>query len=350
MEIPYKDNWEETEARMLAFWDKRIIGRVPIAVIAQKPKGEQKPVPKAKDSYSKWMDPDFVVNRSKTIYGNRYFLAEAIPAEHIMAGFTLWGGPLGGEPEFREETIWQHPFVPDLKTYKFNLDLNSKWWQLCKTIQKRVVEEKAGFPSTCASVAAIDTLSIIRGPENLCMDLIENPEIIKSLRDKILDASLKMFDEAFNIIQKKYKGSTAWIPLYSPGKYYTPQCDFSCMISVDMFDEFVLPEIEAAANFLDHSIYHLDGPGAIRHLDSLLKIKNLNGIQWVPGAGALEAVNWTDLLKKILKSGKCLHIDISKNDVAKALKELPHEGLFLQTWCDSKEEAEEVIALVNKMS
>jgi hypothetical protein len=35
---------------------------------------------------------------------------------------------------------------------------------------------------------------------------------------------------------------------------------------------------------MKYSLFHLDGPGALKHLDSLLELDALDGIQWVSGA------------------------------------------------------------------
>jgi 5-methyltetrahydrofolate--homocysteine methyltransferase len=64
--------------------------------------------------------------------------------------------------------------------------------------------------------------------------------------------------------------------------------DFSYLIGPAMFDEFVKPGLADSCRRLPHSFYHLDGPGQLAHLDSLLAIAELDGIQWVPGAGQPE--------------------------------------------------------------
>ena len=82
------------------------------------------------------------------------------------------------------------------------------------------------------------------------------------------------------------------------------QCDFCYMIGPNMFDEFVKPELEMTCNKLEHAFYHLDGVGALPHLDSLLTIKALKGIQWVPGAGNPQSKDWPEVYRKIIKAGK----------------------------------------------
>lgn len=47
-----------------------------------------------------------------------------------------------------------------------------------------------------------------------------------------------------------------------------------------MYDDFCLPGMKEVARHFEFSIYHLDGEGALRHLDSILEIPGLRAIQW----------------------------------------------------------------------
>ena len=64
-----------------------------------------------------------------------------------------------------------------------------------------------------------------------------------------------------------------------------------------------LPGIIEECRFFERSIYHLDGPGALRHLDSLLGIRKLDAIQWVCGAGNEGYEKWVGVYQKI-QAGK----------------------------------------------
>jgi hypothetical protein len=128
------------------------------------------------------------------------------------------------------------------------------------------------------------------------------------------------------------------------------QCDFSIMVSKAMFDEFFLRPLEDQTRMVARTIYHLDGPGAARHLDSLLAMENLSGIQWVPGAGAKPMSEWIDLLQAIQAGGKLLWISCQPSEVEKLLKALKPEGLMLSTHCARPEEIDEVLRMVEKLS
>lgn len=76
-------------------------------------------------------------------------------------------------------------------------------------------------------------------------------------------------------------------------------------------------------------MFHFDGPDEIiRHLDFLLEIPNLHGIQWNPETNC-ENVRHIPVLKKIQNAGKCLILNINKNEIDELLKELSPAGLLL---------------------
>ena len=52
------------------------------------------------------------------------------------------------------------------------------------------------------------------------------------------------------------------------------------MVSKETFDDLFLPGIRQECRHAEASLYHLDGPNALTHLDSLLEIPELDAIQW----------------------------------------------------------------------
>jgi 5-methyltetrahydrofolate--homocysteine methyltransferase len=116
------------------------------------------------------------------------------------------------------------------------------------------------------------------------------------------------FAELNRALKPANPGYTAWTPIFSKEPYYILQCDFCYMIGTDMFDEFVRPELAATCQRLRNPFYHLDGKGQLPHLDSLLSIKELKGVQWVPGDGQPDITNWPQVYRKIRDAGKLIQI------------------------------------------
>jgi len=97
------------------------------------------------------------------------------------------------------------------------------------------------------------------------------------------------------------------------------QCDFCYMIGPEMFDTFVKPELTATCEKLPHAFYHLDGIGQLPHLESLLTIQSLRGVQWVPGSGQPDCSHWPDVYRTIRSAGKLVQL-FGSFDVLEAVR------------------------------
>jgi len=107
------------------------------------------------------------------------------------------------------------------------------------------------------------------------------------------------------------------------------QSDFAYMISPRMFERFVLPDLAACCEALDHGFYHLDGKGQIVHLDMLLSLERLRGIQWVPGDGQPPPEAWLPLLKRIVDAGKRCQLSVSPEGALTIVREIGGRGFAL---------------------
>jgi hypothetical protein len=118
------------------------------------------------------------------------------------------------------------------------------------------------------------------------------------------------------------------------------QSDFAYMISPRMFKRFVLPDLVACCDVLDYGFYHLDGKGQIPHLDHLLSIERLRGIQWQPGDGQPMADGWLELLKRIRDGGKLCQIYVTREGALTVQKELGGKGFLMHIVNDPMTHAE----------
>ncbi len=184
---------------------------------------------------------------------------------------------------------------------------------------------------------SLDIVSIFRPSEYLLLDLYDNPAEVKRVLSEVHQAWWQAFDELNSVLKPLNPGYTAWTPIFSLEPYYMLQCDFAYMIGPDMFNEFVLPELRESCKKLKNPFYHLDGVGQIPHLDSLLKIPELKGIQWVPGDGKPPADEWPDVLKKIQSAGKLIQIFGDLNTLDKISHYMPSlKGIMVIIHADIK--------------
>jgi 5-methyltetrahydrofolate--homocysteine methyltransferase len=241
----------------------------------------------------------------------------------IIAGFQ--GASIGVD----ENTVWFEPLInTGLEDIKLQYDPQNFWWRWVKSITRAAVE-RWGDQITIATTdlgGNADILASLRGTQNLLIDLYDAPEVVDRLASRITQLWIRYYDELHQIIKTTNNGTTSWAPMWAPGRYYMLQSDFAYMISPPMFERFVLPDLEKICNHLDYGFYHLDGKGQIPHLDMMLAIENLRGIQWIPGDGAPPPEKWLPLLKRIREAGKLCQVYVSAKGALTIAKELGGKG------------------------
>ncbi|MDO9087249.1 MAG: hypothetical protein Q7U53_13665 [Anaerolineaceae bacterium] len=243
----------------------------------------------------------------------------------LMAAF------LGSKLNIQSDTVWFDPLgVEQLSEIQPRFDLHNLWWQRVQkltTLAARRWDGKVmvGFTDLGGN---LDILASLRGSEKLLLDLSDSPEEVLGLLTEITRLWMKYYDQLFNLTNGKEWGTSGWSPLWAPGKLYMLQSDFSYMISPRMFKRFVLPDLTACCDFLEYPFYHLDGIGQLNHLDQILAIPNLRGIQWIPGAGQPEPEEWLDVLKKIRTAGKLCQVYVSRAGMEKIISVLGCKGFY----------------------
>ena len=104
-----------------------------------------------------------------------------------------------------------------------------------------------------------------------------------------------------------------------------------------------MPGIVRECQFLDRSIYHLDGPGALRHLDSLLGIPELDALQWVPGAGNEGFHRWVEVYRRAQAAGKGIQVTCGMDELDLVTETLDPRGLYLHVGGVPSREAAEIM-------
>lgn len=192
----------------------------------------------------------------------------------------------------------------------------------------------------------LDVAAVFRGSENLLYDLYDYPDEVKRLCLEIEKAWMDAYNDLNMSLRPINPGYSDWLGIYSSTESYVLQSDFSYMISEDMFEEFAYPAIKRACSQLNHSVYHLDGIGEIKHLDRLLSLKELDAVQWVPGDGQPMASHWISIYKKIEEKGKGIKIEGDFGEFEKVFVHVP-KGLCLHQII-GKEQRAQALHLLDK--
>jgi len=343
----FKENIGEAKERLKAWWDHEIIDR-PCISYWYPHIGEKIPdfdvVIEFFDPFylcEYWDDVDTALDNFESFSKLLYFGGESIPRFNPYYGPGIMASVLGIVPKFQTRTVWfqrdtkLEEIVPLLESVELNM--NNEWY--ARLLNTTKIAAKRGGYDYCIAVqdmgGVLDILSSFLGPTKLILTMKRDPELIDTCRAIILEKMMKVFDELFKIMGKYSDGYSSWMNIWCPKPWIPIQCDFSAFLSPKWFKRFALPDIIAQAEHVDYSIYHLDGPDAFKHLDAILEIDAINGVQWVPGAGndLKSSDAWMPAYKKIQRANKNLVIDYFElpEQLAHFYKELEPEGLFTTT-------------------
>lgn len=312
----FKENWEETQERFIAWWNHSNLDRPLMRVVAKRkfPLEDLEESWEPKTPEDNHLEVDRKVIDLRNYCKTHSFMAESFPALDINLGAGSMAVYLGSEPQFTWETIWFKECIDDLERWHpLKYDPENVWLKKHINAIKRAQELAKGdfFITIPDIVENMDILSSMRGAQNLCFDIMDEPELIKLFIDQIDKLYFKYYDEFYDIV-KGEDGSSSYtvFNIWGPGRVAKIQCDYSAMISPDQFSEFVVPSLSKQCQNLDFSLYHLDGPDAIRHVDALMDIEELNALQWTAGAGQPDGASekWYPLYDKVIAANKSLWI------------------------------------------
>ena len=313
--------WDECKERFTAWWRRSSLGRPLLAISAKRrqPLATQSPelLDCAGDCEYKHSDPEYGILRYRDYLNHNVLLAEAFPSTNVNYGPGSLALYLGGEPIFSESTIWYKEVVDDWQDWiPLKFDPANRWFKKHLDIIRRQQELADGeflinIPDLCENV---DILAAMRDPNKFCFDLIDEPDLIKEILDQLDELYFKYYDAFYDIV-KGPDGSSSFtaFQIWGPGRTAKVQCDFCALMSPDQFYEFVQPSLRRQCQRLDNSLYHLDGPDAIKHLDALMEIEELDALQWTPGAGNPGGgdAGWYPIYDKVKGAGKSLWISIT---------------------------------------
>jgi 5-methyltetrahydrofolate--homocysteine methyltransferase len=342
--------WEQIRQTAAAWWRDEL-DRPLIAVTANGFEPRQTPpaaAPRFVDAaYDFGLPAANVVDAWDWRLSQQRYLGDAFPTVRPNFGPGHNAVFSGARPDVRPTTVWFHPAPPsDIAALSVALDREHPWLQRLRELYRAAADRWQG--RVCLGMSDItpnlDPLASLRGTDRLLFDLYDAPEEVDRLVGELHHVFWQTFDLLDAIIRPANPGWTAWDQIFSGEPYLMQQCDFCYMISPAMFERFVLPDLRASCRRLTNSFYHLDGVGQLPHLDLLLSIEELDGIQWIPGAGQPDYDHWCDLYRRIRAAGKKVQLCgpslVVVDRIADALGSL--RGFVIMPSCPAGADLEEI--------
>lgn len=352
-----KNEWEKSQKRFDALWHGEIIDRCCASVVSWKDDRDPEEYfdsinpddPKDIEDY--WKNPQRIHKRNLHYLNQCYFAADSFP---VMCPYFAPAGHaefFGGKVQYGTGTIWFDPTITDLEKQFPVFDEQSPALQEQLSIYKYLVDSSDDkyLVSMPDHVGAADVLSHLMGPENLLVEMMDRPELVSKAIDAINDGWQVVAQKFYDTVKDKDKGtSIGWLGTWGRGRHMQMQCDISVMLSKDMFEEFLVPELKRQMEWIDIPLYHLDGEEQIRHLDLLLDLPKLKMIQWTNVIGQKPASAYIDVFKRIQSAGKGILLSISADEIPFIMESLSSKGLYLSLGANSQEDADNLVKIIEK--
>jgi hypothetical protein len=309
------ERWDSVRATYRRWWagelDRPII---PVELIGRDPGRPEPAVPMLSQATATDLSISAVdvVDRLDYELAQRIYLGDAFPYINMdVFGPGIVAGFLGARVDNSSGRVWFFPpAAQPITALHFEYDPDNVWLnrvkELCAAAMARWQGQVLVGMTDLGGV--LDVLSTFRPSERLLLDLYDYPYEVRRLVWEVHELWHRFYDEINAVLQPTNPGYSDWSRIYSDRPSYMLQSDFSYMIGPHTFKDLVKPELEASCHRLPYSFYHLDGVGQIPHLDALLAIETLDGVQWVPGDGKPGCAQWPELYQKIHAAGKKIQI------------------------------------------
>jgi hypothetical protein len=312
--MQFKPDFETTAQRFEAWWQGEVLDRPPVTLSVRPRREYSGPQKSHATQRERWLDAEFQVETAVARLACAEFAGDTMPIFMPNIGPEITATLYGCELDFSETTSWSRPVVSDIGEWERIAaappDWENDYWRAIERMTDYALEICDGrfLVGITDLHGNYDILVALRDPQELCLDLMDDPELVRRAGAQVSRAYVAALERLYRKIAARGCGATTWLPMYHPGPAYVPSCDFWCMVSDDIARDLILPDIVEEMRPLERSIFHLDGPQALRHLDLLLDLPQLDAVQWVYGAGCGPAARWMDVYRRIQKAGKSFQV------------------------------------------
>ena len=352
--MKFKPDWAEARERFTAWWAGSSIDRVALHVTADIPNDSPRP-PSPADPQAMWIDAEYRVSAAEHRMQSTYYGGEAFPYFDPNIGPGSLALYIGSPPRFAPDTVWYEPIADSVCSLpELRFDPANEWWQATVRLVEEGMRRGEGryltsFPDL---VENLDIAASLVGSQQILYDLADSPEEVVRLITRVNELYFECYDRLYSVLDGDRHGSCfSAFSIWGEGRVAKVQCDACAMISPDMFEYIVVPALREQVRRLDYSVYHLDGPDAIKHLDALLRIPELNAIQWTPGwsAAGVGSEQWWPMYRKVRDSGKgLLLLGTAYDEVEPLARKLGSDGVLIGTHAPSVEAANELLSSARK--
>ena len=321
-------------ARFDAWFHAEVADRPPVTFLyVWKGGGQTSPVKTHASRRALMLDAEYHCDCFETEMDDWAYLGDTVPCFKHELGADQTAALFGGRLEFNESSSWAVHCLSDSRDILARQpDMECEEWQTLRRSIEYSVARSRGRWLTGLNLCdgSADVLVALRGPEALCYDLCDDLEGVRLACDHVGSFFPRLYDDlrarsVLSGLPTSFEGEVSY------GRVFRPGCDFLCMVSREMAEAAILPALWQQLDWLEHSYFHVDSPGWLKHLDILLAHPKLGGVQWVYGVNNGPASRWIEVYQRIQAAGKAMEIlpyDVA--DAREVMRHLRPEGVWFK--------------------
>ena len=262
------------------------------------------------------MTPEEVMKKYEEQFSAQDFLGDGFPFFYVRTTGLL-GVFMGQDYEVsvNNGTVWYKELDLDPEQLHFQVDTDHPMY-------RRMIELNLEFQRYFHGKAVLgganlggvcDVYHSMRGMENTIYDLSDYPDEVREGMWEIHSQWMNTQKKLLSLVDPEINhGYTHWTGILTKVPYDMIQADLAFLVGPDDYREFIHPLVCAEAKAFERSMIHLDGPGFIKHMPDILGIPELDGVQWIPGAGSDPVGEWEEFYQLVSESDKLLQVFIEK--------------------------------------
>ena len=345
-DLSLKPDFDECLARIYAWYEQQVLDRPPVRFHHHNLEYERHRAVAGpwKNAAERWLDVEFQLTAFVESVNAAPFLGETFPVFWPNLSAVVYNLILGQEARFDDVTAWTHPCVDDLDNLpELRVQWDGVYFRTVEAMTRRALELAAGrfLVGYTDIYAGIDCTSGLRGTERMCLDLVSQPAALQRLIDAAWAEYPAVYRHFDAILKAHGQTSVTWMNLPSQETFNVLACDFATNISREHFDASCMPILRREAALFAHNVFHMDGRGVARHLDSILTLPNLVAVQWVQGYGVEQPIlQWVPLIEKIQQAGKSVIVDLQCDELDQFMRRVDWTGIMLWIPAEPRNQAE----------
>lgn len=348
---------EEARERHRAFWAGKSLGRPLIYAVARNPEYRCVSWESSASRKSCDLNPFWHLNRIENDLSGIVFTGDAMPAANLMVGLDITNTVMlaGGDYEYSSnggQVYYKpgsfkldkpiRPFTPD---NPLAVSLMACYDAVIHAVGNR------GFVNAPMSLDPLSSLYGMLGTDFL-KALIKRPDLIKQRVSELTASYLDFYDYFYDYLKAKgYGESGSWLNVFCEEKFESVRCDFTVMLSTEMFREFAAPMLTQICGHMDRSLFNMSSVAHYRFAEALGDISGLDGFFWNYEPHIEGIKDYLPQLKRLKSLKPCLElVCYSVEDAELATRTLGSDGLYIlfPEVFSSVSEAESAVLRINR--